>query len=607
MVLGGLALLIVIFSGYLWLSRGFFNGLIHLACVLVAGAVAFAVWEPVAYLLLTSMPSTSFVNALAWALALALPFGLTLVLLRLATNAIIKANVQVGELADNIGGGVCGLISGVIVTGVMVVSLGLLRTDTEMMGQRATNFDNGSVTRKSSIFFPVDRITLWLYGTASEAALASGEPLAKWHPDLVYTPTAMRSAFGDGKARNAAAPTDFNVTSRFTVGKPAVAGQSAPPLASLLSDSWDSNPQTVRDFDGNSYPAGTYIEGFVVNFKASAKEGDGKIIVGGQQVWLIAESSTGQRKTIFPVAVSSQAESAKPYFSRWRFTQEGDFIGSVGGLAEANFAFEFPMPPDFQPIGLYVKGCRHIVNDGATAKPSKAFATASERDSYIISLGAPQDPSQFTGQETLPPNMQRGPDGELLYTVKVSKEGETEFPDGFIYRNSLLFTVQKGTHGGLEIDENNNIVGGSNRFAPDAFKDTVGIDRRLQINKFGVTSDTVVVQIDVSARSRTSILGKTLDLAEALLPPILRDTQGGVYQPIGYIYTSSQYTEISYKPSEPITSMSLLPKLSTSQPDQKLTLIFRVSLGVDIQSFGLGDKKIIARYDPPLRLNKKQN
>ena len=58
---------------YLWLTRGFFNSFLHMICVLLGGAIAFAAWEPVSYTLLGVLPSTGtfgFLQGCAWAFGL---------------------------------------------------------------------------------------------------------------------------------------------------------------------------------------------------------------------------------------------------------------------------------------------------------------------------------------------------------------------------------------------------------------------------------------------------------------------------------------------------------------------------------------------------------
>jgi len=113
------------------------------------------------------------------------------------------------------------------------------------------------------------------------------------------------------------------------------------------------------------------------------------------------------------------------------------------------------------------------------------------------------------------------------------------------------------------------------------------------------------VQVDVSANTRTSLLGRSVATAEQVLPPVLVDTNGDRYQPVGYYYQDESKVEVSFEPGQPIQALSQLPSLSRSRPAQRLTLIFRVSFGRSIQYFALGNK-VVVRFDPPMLLNQAQ-
>ena len=64
-----LVLLFVLGIAYAWMVRGVFNAMIHAMCVVFAGALAFALWEPLSMLLINVSPNTGLVSALgdaAW-------------------------------------------------------------------------------------------------------------------------------------------------------------------------------------------------------------------------------------------------------------------------------------------------------------------------------------------------------------------------------------------------------------------------------------------------------------------------------------------------------------------------------------------------------------
>ena len=54
MILSILIIIVIALAAFWWGNQGAFSGLLHMLCALVAGAVAFAAWEPLAYMLLNA-------------------------------------------------------------------------------------------------------------------------------------------------------------------------------------------------------------------------------------------------------------------------------------------------------------------------------------------------------------------------------------------------------------------------------------------------------------------------------------------------------------------------------------------------------------------------
>ena len=116
-------IIFVLLSAY-WFGfkEGFFSGLIHLVCVIAAGAIALSFWEPLAYTLL----GVSALREWAFGVSLLLLFTVLLFGFRLAANILIPDRLNVPNAADVVGGGVTGLISGVLTIGIGLVGMGFL-------------------------------------------------------------------------------------------------------------------------------------------------------------------------------------------------------------------------------------------------------------------------------------------------------------------------------------------------------------------------------------------------------------------------------------------------------------------------------------------------
>jgi hypothetical protein len=603
-----IAIVVVLGVTYLWLIRGFFSAFIHLLCVIVAGAVAFAAWEPLAYWILGSSDPHGIFAGTAWGVALGIPFAITLIVLRIVVDLLIPANAVIASGPNYAGGAVCGLIAGLIASGFVVLSTGFMRVGSAVMGYQPIAFAaNGSVQRESKLWVPTDVLVSKLYGHMSKSVFGVNTPLAVYYHDLPDTPHVLRMSFGDGANRITAKPDDFSVEARYAVGD----GQTK--LEDLLIDSplrkLPTVPaQKVTDIEGDPYPQGSHLEGFVVRFNAGAREKtEGKISIGGSQVKLLV----GRRdpanannwldlKTVYPIAAIGQAEASTPTAARFRFDARDVYLASVGGASEALFAFEFVVPPTLEPIALTVKGIRQqIADDPKLGKPADNLKNAIERDAQmnkIVNLGPAG--GGVAASDTL--------DNSGATKVEIRNAPGGAPPDiGIRVSNRLPYnyTLQKSAtgSGNLEIDDKNFIIDGQTTLEPGMAK-RQGIERPIRIEYFSTTPDTNIVQLEVSGRRASSLLGQSARAAELVVPPLLRDTNGQTYEPIGYVYEDSTKVEVRYTPGSPIRALSQLPSLSSSRPDQNLILIFRVSKGVSVRQFVLGNK-VITEYDPPLSVN----
>jgi hypothetical protein len=597
MLFNALVLLLLVFVAYMWVLRGFFSALIHLVCTVIAGAVAFGVWEPLSYWILESAPTSgvgSHLTGMAWGIGLIVPFGLTLAILRLVVDKMLPANVVISQQLNYVGGGLCGILAGVLTAGIVATGLSFFRIPEFSPSLRYAN--QGNLERAGALWVPVDKLTGRFYGMLSETSFRTSEPLARWHPFVHEEGGSLQLSAFEGKNRNTTRPSDFDVVARFQVGEPGKAN-----FASLLTDQWHPGvTQKVRDLDGNDFPANTHIEMFVVNFKAGAKEKEGKVSVGSAQVRLLLENQEGERMVVHPITVASQASSERVAYGRWWYDADQTFIGSVGGAADAVFAFEFPCPPGYEPIALYVKGARHNVSEGSTAKPKAVFRSAAERDGLIVTAFAAV-----------------GGGGARVDDLDMTSASKAEFPRGegvqgrppvdMLVQDTLRTIIQKGTHDTLELDEENNrniIINGRVVLDPKTVANTRGLERSLIINRLLVASDQNIVQLDAHDGTQWSVLDRVFTNQEEDAPPTLYDADNIPYVPVGYVYQDETKFELRYTPGQPITKMSDLPRMSLSR-NQKLTLIYRVSKGVRLAAYGCG-KKITRTIEPPFLLDANQ-
>lgn len=118
------SLLAVLVLTWVWVIRGFFSAFLHLLCVLAAGAVAFAVYEPLATLLLTKAPGRGVGTILrdtAHGVSLGMSFAIALALLRVTVDKLVPANLKFNDNVEYVGAGVCGLATGILTVGFVLM------------------------------------------------------------------------------------------------------------------------------------------------------------------------------------------------------------------------------------------------------------------------------------------------------------------------------------------------------------------------------------------------------------------------------------------------------------------------------------------------------
>ncbi len=574
--------------GWVWLSRGFYSALLNLVCVLIAGAVAFGLWETIAYALLEKGQSGDFMTSSAWAIGLALPFAGTLAVLRVITDKTLRANVKVPDAVNYIGGAACGAVAGVITSGVLILSLGMLRIDTQLMGYQAMDYGPGSgLKRENSLLVPVDKIVVRLYGHMSRNALATDTPLALWQPNLEDVPNVQRINFGEGASRNTIKPDECRVIGRYTVG-----GENAR-LNSLLTDSFAQGAQQVADLNGESYPADSRLEGVVVNFTSGAKEKNGQVIIGPGQVRMLALKEDGtESMPLHPIAVVSRTDNpAKKNYARFRFDARELYIPSVGGDANTTMAFEFVVPRGYRPAAIYLKSTRYDIPGGK----AEVYDSPASRDAAVKSGALVRervDDWSPTERKVETGGQQAAPGSAEYWGVSLTDA----VPEGSL--------IQDGTQGpDLEISDR-KIVNGSGRYEAKLVKNIRDVPRELQCNRFRVPDTTVMVQVNVAKGRRLSFLGKSIDSAERILPPQLVSTDGQVFEAVGYYYEDETKVSLRYTIGEPIRGLAELDRdgvaPTISRADQKLILLFTPSKGVEIKSFNLGGK-VLQEFERPIK------
>lgn len=197
---------------YWWANQGLFSAILHFLCVVAAGAIAFGLWEWVATSFLLS--GGGF-DAYAWGVALIGLFIVPLLILRIAFDRLVPANVNLPHWANLTFGGVVGAGAGVITMGVFVIGAGFLQSSREIAGFEGwARNRNGQVQELGVMWFPVHEITESFYGMLSINALSTGTPLRTYYPDLAkQSASLLRDTYRKGRGAIAMPPDAARIVS----------------------------------------------------------------------------------------------------------------------------------------------------------------------------------------------------------------------------------------------------------------------------------------------------------------------------------------------------------------------------------------------------------
>lgn len=198
-------------------KEGFFSGVIHLACAIVAGAITFAFWEPLALVLLpTGMAE------FAWGMSFLALFGITLIVLRIITNLLIPDRQNFPPMVDYIAGTSVGLLIGVLTAGMGLIGVGFLPVGSQLGGEIGTirtADEHGQPGTGSAITPPVHAWVDSFYSMLSVGAfrpLVNTQTLAMDYPSLSEQSWALqRDTASKGRIKLTLAPDDVKIGAPF--------------------------------------------------------------------------------------------------------------------------------------------------------------------------------------------------------------------------------------------------------------------------------------------------------------------------------------------------------------------------------------------------------
>lgn len=522
-------LALVLLVAYWWATQGVFSGILHLLCVIVAGAIAFAFWEPLtAGLLLKGNKFDNF----AWGVSMIGLFVIPLAILRLATNKLVPANVDLPHWANLLFGAPIGLCSGILSMGMLLIGTGFIQGHLDILDYKGYARDSNNAKKidhvGAKLWVPVHEWTYNFYSWLSVTSFSTSKPLRQYYPDIHKVAwSQFRDSYRDGRGQVSLTPNAATVEA-----------------VNWAQENLNRCAVTVK-------------------FNARALDYGEQLTLSSAQVRLISK-------------VTKANKTAKPHIAhpaRWNqeilggrrrtflFDDITYYATSVEGQESTIITFDFQWPVSNEPNFIQIKGTRFKL---------PRVQPVSERD-YEGFLG-----SSAQASRTAPPaEDSKSGTGRLVSDNDIRVEVSI-LP--LIVSKNLL-------PGGIKTTTDYYLTEGFAEFTRGASIPA----RKLRIKGIYEPENTKIIQVYVKRGGPADIFGSVRQQAGSNATPVLVDSAQRTYSPIGYLYDRGDKVDIKLFPTKRnLGQLDELPQLSVAG-GLTLRLIYRVTKGVQIVSFQLGN------------------
>lgn len=187
---------------FLVFTQGLFSSLIVCVLSLISAIIAFNYYEALAGKLKT-IGLTPYGPE---AISLMALFLLSLLVMRIAFDRLIRGNMKFPLLVDRIVSALFGLISGMVIAGIIAIGFQLLPTPTKLLGfDRFPKIADRNLDERNHLFPRVDGFVSTVVGQASMYGFAGNETYTQYHPDFLAELYFNRLTLDPFSSRTAAA------------------------------------------------------------------------------------------------------------------------------------------------------------------------------------------------------------------------------------------------------------------------------------------------------------------------------------------------------------------------------------------------------------------
>lgn len=596
-----------LFALVLILSITFYQGLLGaftaaINCILavLAAAVAFGLYETVYFdYLIDHQPEDGR------GIALVGIFLVSLMVMRVIVDVVIVDNMKFPVLVERIAGGAFGLVTAMIIIGVVATGIQMLSFPPQWLGftryalidantganinltpeeAKKTELDVLSQIdlstvefRRRSLWLSPDKLAVALASHLSDNALAGEASFREAHPDLLDESHWSRFSPIGQATTVARKPDAIQVEASWEL-----------PAKSLLVITRDQKKsvhllESPKDSE-EKLPSGHRYLAVRATLTPDAADQDNEYRFTTHQVRLVAKTKRGTITSYGLVGINAAPEelSAATGKDLYYRLAEGQAVSRKTG----RFNFVFMLPDDVEPWYIVFRQNARALVRSIQQDPPKAPLFAAKTENKGGKQGQKNNADNAGG------NSNRGQgDRAGGRTGRISRVHSRL--EGHYFSNELPFELTQYVGDGLETS-GDAITNG--RLTATLDKDDLPVQGRSKaINKIQMPdSNARLLHVSMERLFPGSLTGKVMDFAKQNNPVRVKDSDGGDYRAVGmYVFGTvggKRTFELVYFDDTNRQSSASIAKPTRvlgqhMKPDDKMYYLFEVPPGTQIASF----------------------
>ncbi|MBI1826180.1 MAG: hypothetical protein HY287_17815 [Planctomycetes bacterium] len=599
-------------------TLGFFSAMLMTVLTICCAALALGTHEWVAAIVFAAYWQPNYAHALA----LAITFGVPLLILRLVLDRLVRRACLLPSWVDKLGGGFCGLITGLVITGIAAASLQMIPFGGPILGfsriataAGATGASTSSQDAKESeLWLTPDRFVAGLGYLVSSGVFSGDQNFYRTNPDWVRA-IGWENSAEDGVSTYAA-PNSINIQGTQTLQN---VFRIIPPQDPKRDK---ATVEPIEPKPGREYKL------VRVKLLDGARDENKNLMFSLRQFRLVG-SEGSQVTQYYPIAIKLEevSESIDRHV-RYRKDNGVDIPAADGTYTTGNDSvaqIAFDLPQGFQPDFLEYKRLARakVAFSGNTpdteksanensakkqaggeksaaatpsapprsaatdeAKPSSGRRVQNKAESLVEKVGgaapAEEEKSEKKPANNPPPEEKKG--GNIR--VFTSKGAKSFFGD------QMPLELKQYRGEGTEIERGKLVSG---KLVGELDKQANGTSD--PVSKFDVPPDKRLLQLNVGALETRSGLGRAISFAVTTVQNyFVTDSNGNRYEVTGkYAIANAagtDYVEVQYfkERSGSVGGMGAFEHIKERdlKGDYQLVLLFLVEPGVQITGFSTG-------------------